>query len=430
MQYKLKNQIIFFLVFCVSIVASKAQNLSNYDLCNGTTGQITTNIAENTPTTNLNMNAFECDCTTDFFTVDTDGKIQQWSMSNNAVTGGAIILTGAHRGGLAYCGPDESRTFYSANYPGNSFRYYDTTSVSWVNVTTPFSNALNNGGYKNHQYFMSGTGSLQYYNGYNFTVVPVPTPFQMTVYDIAVDTLGQAWVFTGPSFGSTTQLRVFDSTGLVTSYNFTYNTIQTYGIVFINGQLHLARGQQGDLIPLTINGSSVSTGSPITFPNTNNYADVASCYCISSIPPACPDLTPTTYILPGNISGMSVVQVAVRIKEVNNAPTDGQQITIRIPSDPRMLFVWDIGLTQAALIPVQNADWNYLGDNGIFHSWTYNGPGLIIPGGTSSSFGFQGFYDPQSTQGFTSISATVVPFSGGECTVTNNADAEKLVYFD
>jgi len=36
-----------------------------------------------------------------------------------------------------------------------------------------------------------------------------------------------------------------------------------------------------------------------------------------------------------------------------------------LPSDPRLVFVWDIGLTMAALVPVQNADWNYLGDNGF-----------------------------------------------------------------
>lgn len=429
----LTNTPLSLLILCCFVFNTNAQNLGEqFDPCSGATDLIPNiqTLTQHIQTTNAKPTPFDCECTTDFFTVDTNGAIQQWTLSNNTVTGGNTLLTTGHRGGLAYCGSETSRTFYCANYPGSSFRYYDTLGGNWINVTTPFTQALNNGGYKQHQYYMSGTGSLKYYNGYSFKNVPVPTPFQMTVYDIAVDTLGQAWVFTGPSFGSTTQLRVFDSTGLKTSFNFTFNTIGTYGTLFIDNQLYLARGTQGDLVPLFINGSTVTTGTSIAFPNIANYADVASCYCITPPPPPpCPDLTPVTFILPGNVSGMSALQVAVRIAEVNNAPTDGQPITVRMPSDPRMLFVWDIGLTQAAFIPVQNANWNYLGDNGIVNTWTYNGPGLIIPGGTTSAFGFNAFYDPQATSGFTSITATVVPFSGGECTITNNADAEKLIYF-
>jgi len=83
----------------------------------------------------------------------------------------------------------------------------------------------------------------------------------------------------------------------------------------------------------------------------------------------------------------------------------------------------------AALVPVQNSQWNYQGDNGLFHEWKYNGPGVIIPAGGKSAFGFQGFYDPQGTDGQTTITATVFPFGGGECIITNNVDSERLVYF-
>lgn len=41
----------------------------------------------------------------------------------------------------------------------------------------------------------------------------------------------------------------------------------------------------------------------------------------------------------------------------------------------------------------------------------------------------EGLYDPQGTDVITSISPSVVPFSGGECTITNNTDPESLVYF-
>lgn len=145
--------------------------------------------------------------------------------------------------------------------------------------------------------------------------------------------------------------------------------------------------------------------------------------------PLCPDLTPIMTILPGNIAGYSPVEVAVQITELADVDTDGSVIIVRIPSDPRFVFVWNIGLTMAALVPVQNADWNYLGDNGFVHTWTYNGPGLIIPAQGLAAFGFQSFYDPQATSGQTTLTATILPFSGSECNAMNNTDSERLVYF-
>ncbi len=143
----------------------------------------------------------------------------------------------------------------------------------------------------------------------------------------------------------------------------------------------------------------------------------------------CPDLSPVMTILPGNIAGMSAVEVAIEVVELDSVDTDGSVIIVRMPSDPRLVFVWDIGLTQAALVPVQNPEWNYLGDNGFVHTWTYNGPGLVIKGEKRSALGFQSFYDPQSTDGQTTLTATVLPFGGGECEITNNTDSERLVYF-
>ncbi len=161
-------------------------------------------------------------------------------------------------------------------------------------------------------------------------------------------------------------------------------------------------------------------GTSISLPVT---ADQSDC------PAPCSDLSPIMTILPGNVAGISVVEMAVEVKEVEGVNTIGSIIMVRIPSDPRLQFVWDIGLTLAALVPVQNADWNYLGDNGIVHNWTYNGPGLTVPANGKIAFGFQSFYDPQATDGQTTFTATIIPFSGGECNILNNTDSERLVYF-
>lgn len=149
----------------------------------------------------------------------------------------------------------------------------------------------------------------------------------------------------------------------------------------------------------------------------------------SDCPNLCPDLSPIMTILPGNIAGFSQVQVAIEVTELNTIDTDGSLIVVRMPSDPRLAFVWDVALTMSALKPVQNANWNYLGDNGIVHTWTYNGPNLIINGGAKSALGFHSYYDPQATDGNTTLTVTIIPFSGGECQITNNTDSERLVYF-
>ncbi len=159
----------------------------------------------------------------------------------------------------------------------------------------------------------------------------------------------------------------------------------------------------------------------ITLPVT---ADQTDC------PVPTPDLTPVMTIIPGNIAGLSTVEVAIQVTELDSVDTNGSTIIVRVPSDPRFIFVWDIGLTMAAFVPVQNADWNYLGDNGFVHTWTYNGPGLVIEADGVSAFGFQSFYDPQSTDGQTTLTATVLPFSGGEKNALNNTDSERLVYFE
>jgi len=144
----------------------------------------------------------------------------------------------------------------------------------------------------------------------------------------------------------------------------------------------------------------------------------------------CPDLTPITTILPGNIAGASSVGVAVEITELNGIDTDGSLIIVRMPSDPRFPFTWDPTLTSVALTPVNNAVWTYLGDNGIVNTFRYNGANNVIGGGSTEAFGFQGIYDPQATDGQTTVTASIVPFGGGECNILNDTDSERLVYFE
>ncbi len=191
-------------------------------------------------------------------------------------------------------------------------------------------------------------------------------------------------------------------------------------------QWDMAAGSQ-----TTATAVGLSTGYYlITVTDKNNCTNTCSVFIGEPDPKDCPDLTPVTTLVPGNIQGSSSIEVSVNVNEVNGNDTDGSAIIVRVPSDPRLVFAWNPALPTAAGTTLDNMNWNYLGDNGIVHTWRFIGPGVLIAGNGSSPFGFEGTYDPQSTDGQTTLTATIIPFSGGECNLTNNADSERLVYFE
>jgi|GEM_PF-3409928 len=143
---------------------------------------------------------------------------------------------------------------------------------------------------------------------------------------------------------------------------------------------------------------------------------------------ACPDLSPILNLLPNNISGASNINVIAEITELGGVDTDGSTIRVRLPSDPRLAFTYDPTLTNIGFNSVNNADWNYVGNNGVVHEFTYIP--AVLSMNARTAFGYIGTYDPQATDGQTTLTVTIVPFSGGECVFTNNTDAETLIYFD
>lgn len=159
-----------------------------------------------------------------------------------------------------------------------------------------------------------------------------------------------------------------------------------------------------------------------------NWVDGGAPELCTDFVESCTDLVVVLSVVPSNIVGISTIGTAVEVSEINGRTTDSNSpIKVRIPSDARLNFTWDPTLTSVAFRTVHNNEWSYLGNTGIFHEFEYNQP---IVGYGKKSFGYIASYDPQNTQGETTVTASVVPFSGGECELVNNADAEKLVYFD
>jgi len=140
----------------------------------------------------------------------------------------------------------------------------------------------------------------------------------------------------------------------------------------------------------------------------------------------CQDLALSLIVLPTAFSGISTTGVAVSIQELYGRATDGSPIIVRIPNDPRFTVTWDPSRTIMALTPIDNSVWTY-SSNAIFNIFTYSGP---YNNSQLLAFGFEAVYDPQNTDGKTTLTATIVPGSGGECNATNNVDAEQIDYFN
>tara|TARA_B100000809_G_scaffold17440_1_gene15483 strand:- start:2461 stop:3597 length:1137 start_codon:yes stop_codon:yes gene_type:complete len=238
---------------------------------------------------------FNPDCSSDFWTINSFGEIQQWSLINGSITGGAIILTGGGSG-LAYCGNPNSPTFYCSKYPSTGIMYYDSIN-NWVNIPTSIPVA-NNGGHGDDQFYIgvAGGGSkiLYLFDGINLTIIDSLSSEYFSAFDLAVDTLGRAWVFKGNAVTSTTELNVYNNAGLISSYNITFNSMGTYGSFFLNDTLYIGMSTFGtnpnSITPIIITGSSAQLGTPIPFPY-NNYYDMASCQYSGSPTVSIPEIS-------------------------------------------------------------------------------------------------------------------------------------------
>lgn len=236
----------------------------------------------------------EFDCETDFWTVNSEGEIQQWSLIEGAVSGGEIIIHGCG-GSLAFCKGVEmdGNSFYSTEHPNTGISFYDGFDNWWTISTSEL--FVNNGGSGINQYF------LESYFGYNRVIfhfnvetqnlVPLDNiyPAKFSMADIAVDSMGRAWAFVGEGgigyYQPSQKINVYDHTGLISSIplNAEINTYNGYGSTFINDTLYIALGDGNpdfpeQLIPVSIHNDTAFVGTGIPFPEIDNY-DLAGCHC-------------------------------------------------------------------------------------------------------------------------------------------------------
>jgi hypothetical protein len=161
------------------------------------------------------------------------------------------------------------------------------------------------------------------------------------------------------------------------------------------------------------------------------YMNADGCYSVATeivvtINACPPDVTPTLIVRPNVMNGPTTFELILRVTELNGFETVGP-VTVNIPKDPRWILTEGFvqSLTNLGGTELNNSVWSY-SDDAVNHIFTMNS--AIVASG-SSTFGFRVTFDPGSARGFYTITAQIVSGSGGELRVSNNADSEKIDYF-
>ena len=138
-----------------------------------------------------------------------------------------------------------------------------------------------------------------------------------------------------------------------------------------------------------------------------------------------PDLSPVVYAAPSVRYGISSCSVVVEVYELNSAPTSGT-ITVYVSRQNQINMTFPENATSVGGIAVQNNAWTLNTSDPDYYILTTS---TVITGGGILAFGLEGVLNPNNTSGTLAISASIVPYSGGETNITNNTAGAKIDYF-
>ena len=272
--------------------------------------------------------SFNFNCNTDFFTTTFDGFIQQWSLNNGTITGGDTILSGGGTS-LSFCGASDTPTFYSNDWSTVGVRYYDPGS-GWI--TIPTGEAIDNGGGHGNDIYYKVEGAViqivKYWDGTNLSTVDfLDGEFFAGTHDIAVDTLGQAWVFTGSVPWDADSIKVYNQNGQIQSYSVQFDQT-AHGSFFLNDTLYIGTGEN-TIYPVVIDGDEAVLGNAIPFAS-NNFTDMASCQR-AEMPNSVGELSnPQIKLYPNPTDGFVVIDGDLEGAQVSVFSSAGQFIDVEI----------------------------------------------------------------------------------------------------
>ncbi|SFF26148.1 PQQ-dependent sugar dehydrogenase [Spirosoma endophyticum] len=140
-----------------------------------------------------------------------------------------------------------------------------------------------------------------------------------------------------------------------------------------------------------------------------------------------PDLATILYAQPSSVNGTSPVSLVVNVFELNVVPTSGP-IKVYVTKDPLLTLTFDPSATSLGNRPVQNGLWQF---DGVSNATAYVLTTTQTTGTSGKlSVGLSGQLTPGNTKGNLNISVVVEGSGVGEVKLTNNADAERIEYFN
>lgn len=334
----MKNIILLLLTLILSWTEASSQTIENDQATveqqqNPYTNDYSALTEHTTGAIDFDVAQFDFDCSTDFFTIDHVGVIQRWTIIDNNVVGGDTILTGGGKT-LSYCGDPSSPTFYCGkSITDEGLIYYDSLN-GWTDI--PINLLITNtGGYENNHFLMETTTGgykrVYHFDGTELSlIIDNPYTTNFAVADIAVDTLGQAWIFFVDMTTDSIVLNVYNSSGLeLQSFHVNMNLTAYYGSFFLNNTLYIGTGASdadfpNSIVPIVLNGDIAQLGSPIPFVNMN-FSDMATCNSIASIMTPTKELSKSEHIFfPNPTKGILNMTADIDISKVEVFDLNGR----------------------------------------------------------------------------------------------------------
>ena len=159
--------------------------------------------------------------------------------------------------------------------------------------------------------------------------------------------------------------------------------------------------------------------------NPTNCSSVTSTIVVSA-PAAVVDLATTILLSPNIMHGTTQFNVAVSLTELLGNPTNGSEILVRMPRDPRISFTFNQTAALIGFSPVNNSVWTYVDTDPNYYIFK---PSSVIAGGMFSTFGFNATFAPGASSGRFTLTASLNSGSGGETNSKNNFAASVVDYF-
>jgi len=143
------------------------------------------------------------------------------------------------------------------------------------------------------------------------------------------------------------------------------------------------------------------------------------------------DLTANILVLPTQVTGTATLNARVTISTANALATNGTPVYVTIPKSPNYTMqTYNPSQTIVAGIPVQNADWTYLGENSLSYRFRLGGTNnkQTIAGQAATSFAVALLFNGNGATGSDNIIVTIFDASGGDANTLNNTDSDRINY--